>query len=53
MRQGTKGNMDLGPSVQFCGVISDRNGRPETIKRERAENDTESYVYWTVHHLTS
>ena len=27
VRQGTNGNTDLGLSVQFCGVISYRNGR--------------------------
>jgi len=29
VRQGTNGNMDLGLIVQFRGVISDRNGRPQ------------------------
>ena len=29
-QQGAKGNWDLGLSVQFFGVISDRNELPET-----------------------
>ena len=30
VRQGTNGNMNLVLSVQFCGVISDRNGGSAT-----------------------
>ena len=30
VREGTKRNADLGLIVQVCGVISDRNGCPET-----------------------
>jgi len=30
VREGTNRNADLGLSVQFCGVISDRNGHSET-----------------------
>ena len=31
VRQSVNGNTDLGLSVQSCAVISDRNGRPETM----------------------
>jgi len=30
VRRGTNGNTDLDLSVQFCRVISDRNGRSAT-----------------------
>ena len=37
-QQGAKGNSDLGLSVQFFGVISDRNELPKTYS-VCAEND--------------
>jgi hypothetical protein len=42
LRQVTKGNMDLGLSVQFCGVITDRNGRHYKLQSEWTKNDTEN-----------
>ena len=34
--RGNNGNTDFGVSVQFCGVISDRNGRTK-IQARRPE----------------